>query len=55
VTHNWTPSTAKSTELKPWHSYRVTIAHHDEVGVSADGPASTPPSGAADASPPPGA
>jgi hypothetical protein len=28
-----------------WHSYRVTSAHHEEVGVSADGHASAPPPG----------
>jgi hypothetical protein len=30
-----------------WHACKFTIAHHEEVGVSADGPASAPPSGAA--------
>jgi hypothetical protein len=29
------------------HGYRVTCTHHGEVGVSADGPASAPPSAAA--------
>jgi hypothetical protein len=38
-----------------WHGYRVTIAYHEEVGVSADGLASAPPSGAAGAVPPAGA
>jgi hypothetical protein len=33
----------------------VTIAHHEEVGVSPDGPASAPPSGAAAHAPPAGA
>jgi hypothetical protein len=26
-----------------WHGNRVTIAHHEEVGVSADGHTSAPP------------
>jgi hypothetical protein len=30
-----------------WHGYRVSNAHHEEVGVSADWLASAPPSGAA--------
>jgi hypothetical protein len=38
-----------------WHGYMVTIAHHEEVGVSADGHAGAPPSGAAAAGPPTGA
>jgi hypothetical protein len=37
------------------HGYRVTSAHHDEVGVSAGGLASTLPSGATAAAPPAGA
>jgi hypothetical protein len=35
--------------------YGVTIAHHDEVGVSADGHASAHPPGAAAVAPPEGA
>jgi hypothetical protein len=35
-----------------WHGYRTTIAHHEEVGVSADWHASASPSGAAAVSPP---
>jgi hypothetical protein len=34
---------------------RATVTHHGEVGVSADGLTSTPPSGAAAAAPPTGA
>jgi hypothetical protein len=37
-----------------WHGYRVTIAHHEEVGVSAVMHASALPSGAAAAAPPAG-
>jgi hypothetical protein len=35
-----------------WHSYKVTITYHEEVGVSADGHASATPSVAAAAAPP---
>jgi hypothetical protein len=38
-----------------WHGNRATIAHHEEVGVSADGPRSAPPSEAAADAPPAGA
>jgi hypothetical protein len=37
------------------YGYRVANAHHEEVGVSADGAASAPPYGAAAAAPPAGA
>jgi hypothetical protein len=37
-----------------WHGYRITMAHHEEVGVSANGPAGAPPSGAAPVAPPAG-
>jgi hypothetical protein len=37
------------------HGYRVTKAHQEEVGVSADGPTSAPPSRAVAAAPPAGA
>jgi hypothetical protein len=37
-----------------WEGYRVTIAHHEEVGVSADGHASASPSGVAAVAPPAG-
>jgi hypothetical protein len=40
---------------RAWHGYMVIIAHHMEVEVGADGPASTPLSGAAAAAPPAGA
>jgi hypothetical protein len=39
---------------KAWHENRVTIAHHEEVGVSADGYASGNPSGATAAATPAG-
>jgi hypothetical protein len=35
-----------------WHCNKVTIAHHEEAGVSADGRASALPSGAVAAAPP---
>jgi hypothetical protein len=41
--------------LLPYHTLhgnRVTYSHHEEVGVSADGPANAHPSGAATAAPP---
>jgi hypothetical protein len=38
-----------------WHGYMVTDAHRVEVEVGADGPASSPLSGAAAAAPPAGA
>jgi hypothetical protein len=38
-----------------WHGYRVTGAHHEDVGMSADGHAKAPPSRAAAAAPPAGA
>jgi hypothetical protein len=38
-----------------WHGYGFTSAHRVEVEVGADGPASTPLSGAAAAAPPAGA
>jgi hypothetical protein len=40
---------------RAWHGNRVTTAHHEEVGVSADGHASAPHFGAAAALPPTGA
>jgi hypothetical protein len=44
-----------SQPCQAWHGYRVTNAHHVEVGVSADGHASAPFSEATAAAPPAGA
>jgi hypothetical protein len=37
---NFTPP--RPQPYQAWHGYRVTSAHHEEVGVSADGSASAP-------------
>jgi hypothetical protein len=44
-----------SQPCRAWHVYRINIPHHKEVGVSVDGYASAPPSGASAAALPAGA
>jgi hypothetical protein len=53
ATAGFTPPSAQP--CKAGHGYRATNAHHEEMGVSADGHVSAPTSGAAAAAPPAGA